>query len=98
MTGDHPQQCQPKRFVYSLSGDADYIPVSVNVTFDLGEVEQFVNISIIDDAIFEGTEMFIGMIQLLDGPSNVELQQNVVTITIVENDSKYILCYSSDLT
>ena len=59
----------------------------MNVTFDLGEEEQFVNISIIDDTIFERTEMFIGVIQFLDGPSNVELQQNVITITIVDNDS-----------
>ena len=77
------------------AGDDDYIPVSVNVTFDLGEVEQFVNISIIDDAILEGTEVFIGAIQLLDAPSNVDLQLNLTTITIVDNDSKQ--CYVTEL-
>ena len=70
-----------------LTGGTDYGGVASTVTFESGDTEQFVNISIVNDDVLEGVEMFTATLTTDD--SNVDISSNdTAFITIVDNDSK----------
>ena len=71
----------------SLTGGTDYGGVASTVTFESGDTEQFVDISIVDDVVLEGVEMFTATLTTDD--SNVDISSNdTAFITIVDDDSK----------
>ena len=71
----------------SLTGSTDYEGVASTVTFESGDTEQFVDITIVNDAVLEGVEMFTATLTTDD--SNVDISSNdTAFITIVDDDSK----------
>ena len=71
----------------SLTGGTDYGGVASTVTFESGDTEQFVDITIVNDAVLEGVEMFTATLTTDD--SNVDISSNdTAFITIVDDDSK----------
>ena len=71
----------------SLTDGTDYGGVTSIVTFESGVTEQFVDISIVNDDVLEGVEMFTATLTTDD--SNVDISSDdTAFITIVDNDSK----------
>ncbi len=60
----------------------------LNEPFDEGTREMSFTVTIIDDNLFELTEMFSIMV-LADDPVIVEITPNVGRIIILDNDGKY---------
>ena len=60
------------------------------VTFAPGETVQYVNVSVANDGILEGDEMFTANLTSTDSRVMIG-SSNTSTATIIDNDSKYIL-------
>ena len=75
-----------------VSGDVDYrLPSMVDVIFSVGMQNASINVPIIDDNIKESEEDFYAIINLDSLPNDIIIGQNCnITVTIVDNDSKYI--------
>ena len=80
--------------MYFLIAGTDYGGVVTTVTFEPGDTEQFVDISIVNDDVLEGVEMFTATLTIDD--SNVDISSNdTATITITDDDSKPPLLFHS---
>lgn len=77
------------------TGDRDYTGSTVTVTFQPGEVQEYVNVTILDDDVLEGVEIFTATLTTDD--SNVDISSdNTATITIVDHNSELLyLSHSS---
>ena len=73
----------------SLPSVADYVPDSVELTFDAVQdiAQQCGNISIVDDTILELNETFFVLLNLTT--QDVEFNRTVSSVLIIDNDSKY---------
>ena len=80
--------------MYFLIAGTDYGGVVTTVTFEPGDTAQFVDISIVNDDVLEGVEMFTATLTTDD--SNVDISSNdTATITITDDDSKPPLLFHS---
>ena len=61
---------------------------TMTVIFGPGETTADVNITIVDDNIMEGTEMFSATLTTAD--SNVMIGDGTATVTILDDDGKYL--------
>lgn len=73
----------------------DFTPrISVPVTFQAGDSEEFVEVLILNDDVFEGDEQFEGILELQPGSSGAVLgQQTVATATIQDDDGIICVCH-----
>ena len=79
--------CNFTNTCFSLTDGTDYGGVVSTITFESGVTKQFVDISIVNDAVLEGVEMFTATLTTDD--SNVDISSNgTAFITIVDTDSK----------
>lgn len=58
------------------------------MNFDPNQFQQTINISIVNDDVFESTEQFSATLVLPDTQNGVQLGMDVVYITILDDDSK----------
>jgi Ca2+-binding RTX toxin-like protein len=64
---------------------SDYIPLDQTITFEPGETDQLITVSIAADSVKEGSEQFTVK---LDKPQGLEIEGNgVATIGIIDDDS-----------
>ena len=76
--------------VHSFPTDGvDYTNHTVTLAFQPGEKQLFVDMTIVDDDILEGVEIFT--VTLTTGDSNVDIpsDNDTATITITDDDSKF---------
>ena len=70
-----------------IIGNEDYKHGPFNVTIPTGETSVLLNISIIDDNVFEGNESFSITIDSFSLPSRVLLQPDcMLMVMVVDND------------
>ena len=75
---------------YPSSDPADFTGQSnVPVTFAPGETVQYVNVSVANDGVVEGDEMFTATLTSTDSTVMIG-SNNSATATIIDNDSKSI--------
>ena len=67
-----------------FSGQSDVL-----VTFSPDETEQYVNVSVVNDEILEGNEMFTATLTSNDS-TVINSSNNTATATIIDTDSKSI--------
>ena len=82
--------------MFCILASIDFVPrVSVPVTFEPGDSEETVEVTITNDGVFEGDEQFEGILELQSGSSGAVLgQQTVATATIQDDDGrKYLPSY-----
>jgi hypothetical protein len=77
--------------VATIDGSAtawnDYVPLSETLTFEPGELQKVVSISIVDDSLYEGTEAF--GISLLNPTGGLTLgRRSTAVVQIRDNDPK----------
>lgn len=77
-----------------LLASADFTSrLRVPVTFSAGDNEEFVEVMIINDAIYEEEEQFQGILELQSGTTGVVLGlQTVATATIQDDDGRVFFC------
>ena len=67
----------------------DYALGPYTVTFTAGTIQASVNVTLIDDNVFESSENFVLTIHPSSLPSNVTVgDPGQVTVTVVDNDGK----------
>ena len=68
----------------------DYTNHTVTLTFQPGETQLFVDVTIVDDDILEDVEIFT--VILTTGNSNVDTPSDTdtTTVTITDDDSKFL--------
>ncbi len=76
-----------------IAGENDYVPItifnsSLNEPFNENTREMSFTVTIIDDNLFELTELFSIMVSA-DDPAILEITPNVGRITILDNDGMY---------
>lgn len=74
---------------HRLPAGSDFVSiVDVPVTFLAGETEQFVEVMLLDDVIFEGEESFTAVLSLQSGSTGVILgPESQATASISDFDS-----------
>ena len=105
-TGEYTQQHYYKQHVNSnnlTGGGVDYNSGPYDVTFSAGMTRLTFDISIMDDNIYEGNELFMLAIMSSPLPSRVSLgSPSMATVTIVDTTSElvtimavenYIICF-----
>ena len=81
-----------------ILADTDFGAITIFVVFEAGETSKTVDISIVNDILQEGREMFTAEIN--STMSNVVIENSTALITIIDNDCKsayqcvtVILCF-----
>lgn len=73
----------------TATAGTDYTATSGTLTFAPGETSKTINIPIINDNVYEGTEIFNFLLSNPGGDGTVEIQTpNTSVLTIVDNDSQ----------
>jgi len=78
-------------FDYShiVIGPLDFIALPLtNVTFTPSNVSHTIHVGIVDDGIFEGGELFVVQLHVINERVDVSGPDNA-TVTIVDNDSEH---------
>ena len=78
-------------FLIIASGEADFQPRSVNLTFGPGVTQQEVMITIIDDIRLEPDEQFNSIVSLTVADPAVTLNPVEASIIIIDNNSEFEL-------
>ena len=76
-----------------FSDGDDYIPLNDVITFDIDDLQQSVSIFILDNLIAEDVEFFSVSISPIPGLFPVAVKNNTATISIKDNDCKYVCKY-----
>ena len=67
---------------------SDYTAVAMTVTFQAGDDTATVEVTILDDTIIEESEIFTASLSTTE--SNVMLGDDIATITILDDDGKFM--------
>ena len=75
-----------------IADESDFIPITQNVVFEADTTtgRECFTLSITDDEIFEDAELFRVILQPTDDPT-INLVTSVLTITIIDDDSKSLV-------
>ena len=68
----------------------DYVSTEVEITFSPTDTEYTVTVPLRNDETLESTESFTAVLSVPSSQSGVELTSVSTTITITDNDSKYL--------
>ena len=71
------------------TGGEDFMPVILNVTFDVGETMINITVPIIPDMIVEGDERFYVQLEGFEGEPNTISLPDGAWVTIIDDDSKF---------
>ena len=72
------------------SAPDDFGAVATVVTFEPSVGDSFIlQVDIVEDEVVEGREEFTGRLEVLSNQSGVILGQDVITVTIVEDDGRF---------
>ena len=72
------------------SAPDDFGAVATVVTFEPSVADSFIlQVDIVEDEVVEGREEFTGRLEVLSNQSGVILGQDIITVTIVEDDGRF---------
>ena len=73
----------------TAQGGADYVPLATSLCFDTeSPARQCVNVTLLDDNLFEGGESFILMLSSAISSNLVDITSNVTTVSVIDNDGE----------
>ena len=74
-----------------IAAFSDYSELRTSVTFSPGDIEQTVAVTTLEDSLAEGDETFTAALSSVTPADTVVIDGASATITIVDNDRKYVL-------
>ena len=83
-----------KHVVDSATANVDYETVNMNLTFVVNSTDstaQCLNVTITDDTLVEGDEIFMVTLVVVTTGVGVTLGSNSTTILIIDNDGQFLL-------
>ena len=75
----------------TATADADYATATMNLTFTanvLNGTIKCLNVSIIEDFLVEGDEIFTVNVSLLNTDNGITLENDIATVVITDNEGK----------
>jgi len=72
----------------SPTAPGDFVATQTQIALQPGESEKSIIVQLVDDTTVESAEVFTGILTLLTNQPRIQLSEDSVSVTIVDDDGK----------